>query len=73
MMGQGMCCGEMCVVPEATSMTSGPIAPWGLMRMMDEGQMDAKTEGRMLQLQGELFKAMGEVMMKHGQAMSGER
>ena len=53
-------------------MTSGPLAPLGLMRMMGEGHMDPRTRGRMLQLQGELLKAMGEVMMKHGQAMSGE-
>jgi YVTN family beta-propeller protein len=73
MMGQGMCCGDMCMTPEAASMTSGPLAPLGLMRMMGEGHMDARTRGRMLQLQGELLKAMGEVMMKHGQAMSGEQ
>jgi hypothetical protein len=73
MMGQGMCCGEMCMMPEAASMTGGPIEPLGLMGMMGDGQMDARTRGRMLQLQGEMLKAMGEIMMKHGQAMSGEQ
>jgi hypothetical protein len=73
MMGQGMCCGDMCMTPEAASMTSGPLAPLGMMRMMGEGHMDARTRGRMLQLQGELLKAMGEVMIKHGQAMNGEQ
>jgi len=37
--------------------------------MMGSGQMDPKTMGKMLQFRGELLKAMGEVMMKHGKAM----
>jgi hypothetical protein len=71
--GQGMCCNEMCMTPEAASMTGGPIEPMGLMRMMGDGQMDAKTRGQMLELRGEMLKAMGEVMIKHGRAMSGEQ
>jgi hypothetical protein len=44
----------------------------GMMAMMSGSQMDPKMMGRMLELRGELLKAMGEVMIKHGQAMSKE-
>jgi hypothetical protein len=72
MTGQGMCCGEMCMTPEAASMSGGTLEPLGLMGIMGNGPMDAKTRGRMLQMRGEMLKTMGEVMMRHGQAMSGE-
>jgi hypothetical protein len=65
--GQGMC--RMCMMP----MMAQAEGPMGMTGMMGDGQMDAKTRGRMLQMRGEMFKAMGEVMMKHGQAMSGEQ
>jgi hypothetical protein len=44
----------------------------GMMAMTGGGQMDSKTMGRLLELRGELLKAMGEVMIKHGQAMDKE-
>lgn len=40
-----------------------------MMRMMGSGQLDPKTMGKMLQFRGEMLKAVGEVMMKHGKAM----
>jgi hypothetical protein len=33
------------------------------------GQMDPKAMARMLELRGDLLKAMGEVMLKHAKAM----
>jgi hypothetical protein len=68
-MGRGMM-GMMC------PMMGGQMDPSGMMSMMGMmggGQMDSKAMGRMLELRGELFKAMGEVMIKHGQAMSREQ
>jgi hypothetical protein len=67
MMGRGMMgmpmMGMMC------PMMGGQMDPMG---MMGGGQMEPKVIGRMLELRGELLKAMGEVMIKHGQAMSKE-
>jgi hypothetical protein len=37
--------------------------------MMGADQMDPKTMGRMLQLRGDMLKAVGEVLLKHGKAM----
>jgi hypothetical protein len=65
MTGRGMM-GMMC------PMMGGPMDPTGMMAMMSGGQTDPKMMGRMLELRGELLKAMGEVMIKHGQAMSKE-
>ncbi len=64
MMGRGMM-GMMC--PMGSQMD-----PMGMMAMMSGGQADPKRMGRALELRGELLKAMGEVMIKHGQAMSQE-
>jgi hypothetical protein len=44
----------------------------GMMAMTGGGQMDSKTMGRLLELRGELLKAVGEVMIKQGQAMDKE-
>jgi len=41
----------------------------GMMGMMGSGQMDPKAMGRMLQLRGDILKAVGEVLVKHGKAM----
>lgn len=41
----------------------------GMMRMMGSSQTDPKTMGRMLQLRGDILKAIGDVMVKHGKAM----
>jgi hypothetical protein len=52
-------------------MMGGQADPSGMamMGMMGAGQMDPKAMGRMLQFRGELLKAMGDVMLKHGKAM----
>jgi hypothetical protein len=51
----------------------GQMDPMGMMAMMGGGQTNPKAMGRALELRGELLKAMGEVMIKHGQAMSREQ
>jgi hypothetical protein len=37
--------------------------------MIGEQPADPKAVGRLLQLRGDLLKAMGEVLLKHGKAM----
>ena len=37
--------------------------------MMGGGPMDPKAMGRMLQMRGEMCKAMGEIMIKYGKMM----
>jgi hypothetical protein len=72
MMGRGMM-GMMC--PMMSGMSGGQMDPSGMMSMMGMmggGEMDPKTMGRMLEFRGELLKAMGDVMIKHGQAMRKE-
>jgi hypothetical protein len=41
-----------------------------MMGPMMSGQGDPKTMGRMLEMRGEIMKAVGDVLMKHGKAMS---
>ena len=41
----------------------------GMMPMM--GASDPRTMSQMLQMRGEMMRAMGEIMMKHGKAMEG--
>lgn len=41
----------------------------GMMGMPMGNQADPKVMGRMFQLRGEMMKAMGEVLLKHGKAM----
>jgi hypothetical protein len=41
----------------------------GMMPMM--GAADPRTMSQMLQMRGEMMRAMGEIMMKHGKAMEG--
>jgi hypothetical protein len=66
MMGQGMMgprmMGMMC------PMMAMMMDPAG-MGMMGGQQMDPKTVGRMLQLRGDILKAIGDVLLKHGKAM----
>ena len=66
MMGRGMM-GMMC------PMMGSQMDPMGMTAMMGGGQMDPKAMGRALELRGELLKAIGDVMIKHGQAMSKEQ
>jgi hypothetical protein len=65
MMGQGRCCGG-CMLPAPAPMMEGPLDPLG---MMGGVQMDAKTRGQLLQMQGEMLKTMGDIMLKYGQAL----
>jgi|SRR5688572_7244785 hypothetical protein len=70
MMKQGMC--PMCAMQTMAAQPSSQMEPMGMMGMMnmaEEGQMDAKTRGQLLQMRGEMLKAMGDVMMRHGQAL----
>jgi hypothetical protein len=66
MMGGGMM-GMMC--PMMGGMMGGQMDPSGMMGMMSGGQMDPKAMARMLELRGDLLKAMGEVLLKHAKAM----
>jgi hypothetical protein len=61
MMGRGMM-----GMPMMCQMMGGQMDPLG---MMGADQMDPKTMGRMLQLRGDMLKAVGEVLLKHGKAM----
>jgi hypothetical protein len=62
MMGRGMM-GMMC------PMMGGHMDPSGMMSMMGSGEMDPKAMAWMLELRGDLLKAIGEVMLKHAKAM----
>lgn len=72
-MGQGMC--SMCMMQTMAARPDGPPQPMDLKGMMDipgmtgDGQMDTKTRAHLLQMRGEMLKAMGEVMVKYGQAL----
>jgi hypothetical protein len=72
MMGQGMGCGEMCMMPAATAMRGAPMDPMGLLGLLGDDPIDPQTRGQMLELRGELLKAMGDVLIKHGQALRGK-
>jgi hypothetical protein len=66
MMGMPMMGGMMC------PMMGGQTDPSGMMdtmSMMSGSQMDPKAMAQMLQFRGDMLKAMGEVMLKHSQAM----
>jgi hypothetical protein len=61
MMGHGMM-GMMC------PMMSTMLDPMG-MGMMSGSQLDTKTMAQMLQLRGDMPRAMGEVMLKHSKTL----
>ena len=65
MMGRGMMgMPMMCqIMPQ---MMGGQMDPLG---MVGGDQIDPKTMARLLQLRGDMLKAMGEVLLKHGRAM----
>lgn len=75
MMGPGMMCpmmgGAVGMMPGMAPMMQGPMGSgMGMMSMMmGGGYMDPKSAGRMLQLRGEIMKAIGEVLARHGKAM----
>jgi hypothetical protein len=66
MMGHGMMGMPMMMCHMMPQMMGGQMDPLG---MMGSDRMDPKMMARMLQLRGDLLKAMGEVLFKHGTAM----
>ena len=75
-MGQGMC--PMCMMQTMATRTDGTPQPKDMMGMRGmpdmpgmegDGQMDAKTRAHLLQMRGEMLKAMGDVMVKYGQTL----
>ena len=84
MMGPMMaCCGRMGApathLPMMHSMMhqmmGGQTDPTsiGMTEAMGAGNMETKTMGRMLQMRGEMLKAIGEIMLRHGKAMEEEK
>jgi hypothetical protein len=57
---------EMC-----RQMMAGPMMPGAMMGTGADQKMDPKMMAHMLEMRGEMMKAMGEVMMKHGKMMGG--
>jgi hypothetical protein len=73
--GSGMMHGGMMGgMPMMGMMGGGMMCPMmgmmGGMPMMG-GAQDPKTLGRMLQLHGEMMRAVGDVLLKHGRALEG--
>ena len=62
--------GMMC--PMMGTMRGGGTEGMGMMGGMPN-MSDPKAAARMLKLRGEMMKAMGEVMLKHAQAMEQEK
>jgi len=58
--------GTMPMMDMCRQMMAGPM-----MGMGGDQKMDPKMMAHMLQMRGEMMKAMGEVMMKHGKMMQG--
>jgi len=57
------------------SMMGQPMMGMGMMpgTMGGMNMSDPKAAARMLKLRGDMMKAMGEVMLKHGQALEQEK
>ncbi|MBI2159368.1 MAG: hypothetical protein HYU25_03080 [Candidatus Rokubacteria bacterium] len=86
--GGGMQGGGMMMCPMMSAMMGGGMMGGGMMRgggMMGEGMMggggmmgmmggqaDPKTQARMLQMRGEIMKAVGDVLIKHGKALESQ-
>ena len=62
--------GGMCPMMSGGGMMGGAGMMGGGMMGMMGGQSDSP---RMMQMRGEMMKAIGEVMMKYGKAMEGAR
>ncbi len=45
----------------------------GMAEALAGGGMDTRTMAHMLQMRGEILKAIGEIMLRHGQAMAEEK
>lgn len=67
MMGQGGM-GMMCPMMGGR----GDMSGMPMMGVMGSSQ-DPKTMGRMLQMRGEMLRAMGDIMLKHGKEMAEEQ
>jgi hypothetical protein len=75
MMGQGMMGMPMMEMgcPMMRQMMCGMMAPEGMGMMgMMRGGKDPKRMGRMLQMRGDIMKAVGEVMLKYGKEIAEE-
>jgi hypothetical protein len=70
MMGRGMMGMPMMMCPMMPQMMGAQMDPLG-MGMMSGDQVDSKMIARMLQLRGDMLKAMGEVLLKHAKAIEG--
>ncbi|MBI2467673.1 MAG: hypothetical protein HYV62_07615 [Candidatus Rokubacteria bacterium] len=70
MMGHQGMTGMMCPMMMGGGMMGGGMGMTPMMReMMAGGRMDPKVMGRMLQLRGDMLKAMGDVLLKHGKLL----
>jgi hypothetical protein len=58
--------GMMPMMDMCRQMMSGSIG------MTGDQKMDPKMMAHMLQMRGEMMKAMGDIMMKHGKMMQGD-
>jgi hypothetical protein len=58
--------GAMPMMDMCRQMMAGPM-----MGMSADQKVDPKMMAHMLEMRGEMMKAMGEVMMKHGKMMGG--
>jgi hypothetical protein len=82
MQGGGMQGGGMMMCPMMSGMMGGGMPKTGMMggdmmggggmMGMMGGQMDPKMMGRMLQMRGEIMKAVADVLIKHGKAMEAQ-
>ena len=45
----------------------------GMTEAMGAGNMDARTMGHMLEMRGEMLRAIGDIMIKHGKEMMEEK
>jgi hypothetical protein len=68
MMSHGMMGMPMMMCQMMPQMMGSQMDPLG-MGMMSGDRVDPKMIARMLQLRGDMLKAMGEVLLKHGKAM----
>jgi hypothetical protein len=71
MMGQGMMSMMTMMHQMMHQMMGGQMGSGGMgMRgTMGGGTMDPKTMGRMLQMRGEMLKAMGDILLKYGKQL----
>ncbi|HEV8585862.1 MAG TPA: universal stress protein [Methylomirabilota bacterium] len=63
--------GAMPMMDMCRQMMAGPMPGMGGDQMGADAKMDPKMMAHMLQMRGEMMKAMGEIMMKHGAMMQG--